>query len=272
MDISAAGYIPFEAFITVNEGSTTYLDTFLMVEGSEDETGVASGRITNAQTGSGVGNAALIVRRGWNNVDSGEVVATGVTSSAGDYSFELPLGNYTVYAERTGFIPTHINIVVQRGTTGSQNGAMTPIVETGSFRIVLTWGENPCDLDSHMVGERADGSSFHVYYNNKHAYDGDIEVCNLDVDDITSYGPETITLNPTTAEPYYYFVYHFSGSSNIANSSAKVRVYQGESLVLEVNAPIDGGSGRYWNVFAIVNGELVIRNDIADSANVEYAD
>lgn len=271
IEISASGYIGFTAYATVTENYNTYMETFLMVAGAESEIGTASGMINNALTGSGVGGVSLSIRKGWNNTEYGEVVSSTVTDSNGNYSVTLPLGNYTMVAEKSGYITGTVNIIVQSGTTGSQNGTITPIVSGDNFRIVLTWGQNPRDLDSHVVGTLSNGNAFHVYYNLKSQYDGDVEVCNLDVDDTTSYGPETITLNATTSNPYYYYIYRYAGSGTVATSEAKIKVYQGENLVATFNVPNDQGSGDYWNVFAIVNGELVIKNTITSNADVSYA-
>ena len=101
--------------------------------------------------------------------------------------------------------------------------------------------------------------------------DGDTEVCNLDIDDTTSYGPETITLNATTVQPYYYYVYRYAGSGTVAASEAQVKVYRGSELVQTFHVPTDLGSGDYWNVFAIVDGELQVRNTITSSAETSYA-
>lgn len=271
IEISASGYIGFTAYATVTENYNTYMETFLMVAGAESEIGTASGMINNALTGSGVGGVSLSIRKGWNNTEYGEVVSSTVTDSNGNYSVTLPLGNYTMVAEKSGYITGTVNIIVQSGTTGSQNGTITPIISGDNFRIVLTWGQNPRDLDSHVVGTLSNGNAFHVYYNLKSQYDGDVEVCNLDVDDTTSYGPETITLNATTSNPYYYYIYRYAGSGTVATSEAKIKVYQGENLVATFNVPNDQGSGDYWNVFAIVNGELVIKNTITSNADVSYA-
>lgn len=271
IEITADGYIAFTAYATVTENNNTYMETFLMVEGSENETGIASGTIYNALTGSGIEGVSLTVRSGWNNTGIGDVVATTTTGLNGSYSVTLPLGNYTMYATKDGYISAAINIIVQEGTTSAQDGTMTPVILGDSFRIVLTWGENPYDLDSHVVGTLSSGGSFHVYYSNKSQYDGDVEVCNLDVDDVTSYGPETITLNTTTENPYYYYIYRYAGSGTVASSSAQVKVYQGENLVATFNVPTDQGDGDYWNVFAIVNGELVVKNTITSSEDTSYA-
>lgn len=271
VEVNAPGYIEFTAYAKVMEGDNTYMETFLMIEGSENETGIAFGTINNALTGKGVEGVMLEVRSGWNNIENGEIVTTVTTDSSGNYNVTLPLGNYILNASKDGYISTMVNIVVQSGTTSSQNGTITPIITSDNFRIVLTWGANPRDLDSHVVGTLSSGSSFHVYYGHKSQYDGEVEVCNLDVDDISSYGPETITLNITTDAPYYYYIYRYAGSGMVASSGAQVKLYQGETSVATFNVPIDQGSGDYWNVFAIVNGELVLRNTITSAADTSYA-
>lgn len=271
IEIMASGYITFTSYATVSVNENTYMETFLLIEGSEGETGIASGNIYNALTGSGIEEVTLTIRKGWNNAEIGDVVATTTTESNGAYSVALPLGNYTMYATKDGYISTTVNIIVQEGTTSAQNGTMTPIISGDSFRIVLTWGENPRDLDSHVEGTLSSGTSFHVYYGHESQYDGDVEVCNLDVDDTTSYGPETITLNTVSDNPYYYYIYRFAGSGTVASSGAQIKVYQGENLVATFNVPTDQGTGDYWNVFAIVDGELIVKNTITSSKDTSYA-
>lgn len=269
--VKADGYIPFKAYAVVKENQTEYMQTFLMVEGEETDIGSAQGMITNALNGAGLGDVTLDVRKGWNNEDDGEILTTVTTDDYGAYLVTLPIGNYTLCASKEGFTPTMVNIIVQKTNSGNQNGTMTPVLSGDDYRIVLTWGENPSDLDSHVVGTLTSGESFHVYYGHKSQNDGQTEVCNLDVDDTTSYGPETITLRATTSNPYYYYIYRFAGTGTVASSGAQINVYQGERLITTFNVPTNLGSGDYWNVFAIVDGQLVVRNTITSSAETSYA-
>ncbi len=180
------------------------------------------------------------------------------------------MGNYTAIATKSGFLESTFNIVVQEGTTDNQNGTITPIVSGNDYRITLTWGKNPRDLDSHVEGTLSSGSHFHVYFSHKSQFDGDIEVCNLDYDDTTSYGPEHITLKTTSDKPYYYYIHRWAGSGTISSSSAKIQIHQGSTLIKEFNVPTSLGSGDYWNVFAIVNGRLVVRNTMTSSPETSY--
>lgn len=269
--VTADGYIEFNAFATIESRQEVFMETFLMVEGEETDIGEAIGTITNALTGNGVEGVTLDVRSGWNNTDSGDILTTVTTNASGDYTVTLPIGNYTLCASKAGYISTTINVVVQPNMCTTKNASMTPIISGDNFRIVLTWGASPSDLDSHVVGTLSSGSSFHVYYSDKSEYDGDVEVCNLDVDDTSSYGPETITLNTVTNEPYYYYIYNYSSSTGMITSEAQIKVYQGENLVATFNVPTNQADARYWNVFAIVNGELIVSNTITSSADLSYA-
>lgn len=260
-----------------------YMETIYLVPaewGDNTQNVFASGKITNALTGDALDGVTVKFRNGAGN-QSGSYVQTVAgldieltTDSSGQYyTAALPAGNYTLEASKDGFITGYANIVAGNSDVCSnQNIALTPELSGGTTRIVLTWAANPRDLDSHVVGTLTDGTVFHTYFGNKSDYDGDIEVCNLDVDDTTGYGPETITLNPTNSAPYYYYIHRWAGSGTVASSEANIKVYQGSTLIAQFNVPTDQGEEDYWNVFAIVNGNLIIRNTITSNAELNYAD
>lgn len=259
-----------------------YMETIYLTPASwaDDTQNVfASGKITNALTGEALEGVTVKFRNGSNN-QSGAYVQTVAgmdieltTDHSGQYyTAALPAGNYTLEASKDGFITGYVNIISGNSSVCSnQNLSITPELNADTIRIVLTWGANPRDLDSHVKGTLSGGNSFHVYFGHKSQYDGDVETCNLDVDDTTSYGPETITLNVTTSNPYYYYIYQYAGSGTLASSGAQVKVYQGENLIGTFNVPTDQGSSRYWNVFAVVDGNIVVNNTITAAPDVSYA-
>lgn len=260
--ISADGYIPFDCSQYVAEGQTVYVETFLMVEGSEgdNDTGRISGTITNAVTGYYVPNVELIVRRGWANTYGDEIVATTQTNASGHYDMELPIGNYTILMNKDKYTANYMNVAITKNGNMESNGVITPNDESdipvGDLRVVLTWGEYPSDLDSHMYGPTSDGSGdqFHVYYSDKkYKYNGEIQ-CFLDVDDTSSYGPETVTVySMNQSGVYHYYVHDYSNrnwysSTEMANSEAKVQVYIGQQMIMSFNVPTDQ-EGIIWHVF-----------------------
>lgn len=270
--VTADGYCKLVLYTNVYVNYTTYLETMLLVENDEDATGIAKGVVTSALTGRGLSGVSLTVRQGWSNIDKGDVVATTTTDSDGSYSLSLPVGNYTVVAELDEYIPASFNIVVQKGITSDQNGSMSMDLDGEDFRIVLTWGENPRDLDIHIVGPTEDNDEFHVYFSDMNYIENDTTICKLDVDDTTSYGPETITLLTLQDNPYYCFIHHYSGYGTLTTSSASVQVYSGSQLVASFAVPNIESDGVIWNIFAIVDGQIVVRNTITDSPELTYAD
>ena len=95
------------------------------------------------------------------------------------------------------------------------------------LQFTLTWGEEPRDLDSHLFTPEIPGTydtiAYHVYY----ASPGNAQsapFADLDVDDVTSYGPEHITIWDEFPGTYSYAVYHYSGTGTIVTSGAEVGV------------------------------------------------
>jgi hypothetical protein len=90
------------------------------------------------------------------------------------------------------------------GCTAIGNFALTDPLA----RIVLTWGELPYDLDSHLVG--ANGL-VHVYYSSQGSLAA-APFIELDTDDTSSFGPEVISIvHGATAQRYRYCVHNYSG-------------------------------------------------------------
>ena len=140
--------------------------------------------------------------------------------------------------------------------------------ESDRIRIVLTWGENPWDLDSHLVGPGASWNKgrFHVYYAQPIYYadgsynsDDSIYMAELDYDDVTSYGPEITTIHQLANGEYregdYYFYVHDytngynSNSSEMAASGATVKIYKGDSgTPINTFTITPGRTGTFWEV------------------------
>lgn len=258
--ISANGYLPFESMQKVRGGEIVFVETFLMVEGVEGSNakGTIGGEIKNSVTGGVVPGATLTIRKGWNNLD-GEIIETVIVDENGRYEVELPIGNYTILMEKEDFVSQHFNVAVTQNGSQNNNASLAPEgsseIPSGQLRIVLTWGDKPSDLDSHLIGPTAEGdSSFHVYYSDKNYYYNGEKYVDLDVDDTSYYGPETVTVyNMNENGVYSYYIHDYSnkrvnGNTVLAESRAKVEVYVGDTLVMVYNVPTSG-VGTVWHVF-----------------------
>lgn len=262
LEFSKMGYqIKTLSNIAVTANATTTVETVYLMKGTGAGTGDVSGKILNALTGAGVGGVAVNLRDG-SDTRTGPTVAATVTDNNGTYSFtDLSEGVYTAEVIGTGYITTYFTVICIAGTTSpNQNAAISPVLATGETRIVLTWGQTPDDLDSHLTGPAPDSSRFHIYFGNpEYSYAG-TKYADLDLDDTSSYGPETTTIYKQISGTYKFYVHDFTngGSTNsaaLSNSGAVVNVYRGNSVVATFNVPANQG-GTVWTVFEL-NGDAI---------------
>lgn len=146
-------------------------------------------------------------------------------------------------------------------------------IKTSRVKITLRWGANPADLDSHLTGPTSTtGPRFHVYYRQpNYLMDGTYtnaaqnEVrrsADLDYDDTTSYGPETITIRNLVPGDYYFYVNDFTNgdsanSTALSHSGAIVTVLKPGQNTGGTIFRVNGSSpGTTWTVF-----KLTIRED-----------
>jgi hypothetical protein len=127
------------------------------------------------------------------------------------------------------------------------------------LQFTLTWGENPWDLDSHLFTPEIPGDpdtiAYHVYY----ASPGNAQFppyADLDVDDVTSFGPEHITVWDEFPGTYSYAIYHYSGTGTIVTSEAQVGVLMPDGTLQSFSVPTDASaSSNYWWHVCNVDGE-----------------
>ena len=228
------------------------------------------GTVRDAVTNEEVADVTMKFRKGY-NVASGHAVKTVVTDENGSYYVEgLDYGYYTVELIKDGYITAYA--VLQAAATNwsdaeredalSQDLLISPLLlADDSIRVVLSWGSDPKDLDSHIVGTLSNGMDFHVYFADPNVYETDGSVAaNLDRDDVDGEGPETVTLQWREDVEYRYYVHLFAGEGTISGSGAKIQVYSGTTLLQTISVPEGSDTMRYWNVFSFKNGQVKVNN------------
>lgn len=218
--------------------------------------------MTHAVTGEKLEGANVVIK----NRATGETVATGKTDEYGTFEQKMEYGKYDVVFSKKDFMSAkHTFEMDLTELPVSMNFALTPKIE--EFRIVLTWGAFPKDLDAHLAGPNPDGGNFHIWWRNKIMIGGKNF---LDVDDQRAYGPETITIYKPAAGTYSYAVHNFSGrsrrnSKDLSFSHAHVDVYANGKLQASFDAP-RGMRGNVWHVFDIdAQHNVVAKNKMYDS-------
>lgn len=263
--ITADGYLPVNQYITVeDETSGVYTaPTIYVAEVSRDVGGIR-GVVQDATTLDPIDGVDIQLRYGANN-PNGEVVQSAVSES-GEFEFEdIRAGTYTAYFSKEGYISDFLVTPVSGGERREDYTMnLAPDISTeGGYRIVLTWGEDPRDLDSHLFTPSIEGNEYHVYFANQGNLDRP-PYAELDVDDVTSFGPETITIEERYSGTYYYSVYKYAGAGPITASDAEIALYDENGLVRTWNVPTEG-TGRWWNVLEIdgATGQVTSVNSIS---------
>jgi len=269
VEFSKLGYISAQYYnISVEYNMVNYLETVLQIDETHSGTGNVAGRIIHSITGNGVSNLTIGLREGINATD-GVFVKTTQTGSDGIYSFSnLAAGYYTAEVSGTGYNTTYFTVICVGGTiTDNQDATVSPILSEDETRIILTWGLEPRDLDSHLTGPSLDDSRFHVYYAQRiYSYSG-ITYADLDRDDVDSYGPETTTIYQQIPGLYRFSVHDYSNRSSsnslaLSNSGAQVNVYKGCELVRTFNVP-SNQEGTLWTVFEMDGDNIVPINSMS---------
>jgi len=159
---------------------------------------------------------------------------------------------------------------------------MSPVLSNDEWRIVLTWGESPRDLDSHLIFYNENQwwtRCPEMYYGLPQASCGGVSA-SLNVDDTSSFGPEVTTLYIPRdgcswgyqCEKWVYKVRNYSGrydtSNGWAESQAVVMLYNGDHLagtytVGEHGHTTDNGRGygseKDWTLLSIdSNGQVAL--------------
>ena len=256
--ISARGYRTLTSIQKVENDAVKYTEHILLMDDTQNGEGTAGGVIKNAVTGDVLEGATVYVRENWNNKSGAYVSGVVVTTnSRGEYTLSgLPVGYYTVEATKDGFMPNYANILVQSSNPKTDhNFTLSPILPDDYIQIVLRWGSTPRDLDSHLIGKTSTGGEFDVHYAKKTYSENGVQYADLDVDDTTSYGPETITIKEKINGPCVYAVHDYTNRSSTSSdklgySEAFVTVYKGGQEYATYNVPA-GAVGTYWVVFEL---------------------
>lgn len=229
------------------EESTLHFPTITLVDNNYEEGNLSikvTDRLGNTINGF---NAEILNHTGINVDANSQNVNTGYIST-------LPKSDYTVHITKEGYNAGQNECTVTANQTTECQVVIVAdsVIAEGQISAVLSWGATPSDLDSHLVRKTNGSQDYHVYYGHRSDTDA-----NLDRDDTSSFGPETITISSVNENSVYtYYVHNYSGGggSVLANSGAKLELnFNGTQK--SFNVPHE--EGRYWKVFEIDHGRII---------------
>ncbi len=272
---SLAGYLSTTLQALISAPSTI-LETILLVK-STGLTSTVNGVVRNARNNQGIADVTVFLSQGQGGAQSG-ALATKQTDSNGIFSFSgLESGVYSLFVSARQYSNCGRTVIslgsnATADQTATQDVFCSPIGETNQVRIVLTWGENPGDLDAHLTGPNAsDANRFHVFW--RTAFRGS-ETANpfalLDTDKTDKFGPETITISRLNSGVYRYSVHDFTNrrsatSTALGSSGAKVELYLPDAFAPRIFY-VPNQRGTLWTVFELTgsmdNVTVTPRNDM----------
>ena len=204
-------------------------------------------RFFDAVSGDPVNNASISIAN----------IGEFTTDGEGKITFpRQPDGMLSVHFKKDEYIPASFDVEVIAETMFFNRFSVSPVLSIDQFRVVLDWDQSPNDLDAHFIKER----HYHISYRNTRVLsDGTGQ---LDRDEMRGYGPETITVEQIDSDGnYLYSVHNYSQKINpratpLSRSKATVRVYGNNELLKTYMVP-STHRGETWNVFRIINGQVV---------------
>lgn len=249
--------------------------------------GSIEGTVTDAANGEAVPEGITIRLYEGENNTWGTPIAETKTGENGQYKFEnVAPGYYTLQFVDLRNTEEALYVIASKGAIVKENATVTidqiisKRIDDGQVRFVLHWDnedeENDTvasDLDSHLVGPGASGDEkFHVYFEHKNysAADSDEKYVDLDVDDTSYLGPETITIYKNVNGIYHYYVHNYTDNSadryynhqtRLATSKPYVEVIRGNVRIAEFNLA-ETAQGNVWDVctYNSVTGEVTSIN------------
>jgi hypothetical protein len=218
------------------------IDFLFLNPGQEITATTVTGTVRNAVNGQPLAFASVSVNGGVPTFTSVQGVFT-ITN--------VPAGSATITATASGFFPYTNTFALTAQPINTVGFSLSPtITGTNTVRLVLNWGANPRDLDSHLETPNIGGQTHHVYFGNR----GSpflAPFAELDVDDTSGFGPETITISTLSPGTYHYYIHNFSSSPGFDVSGATAQIYTSAGLVATVQVPTTNSTGNYWYVARI---------------------
>lgn len=174
----------------------------------------------------------------------------GLTNGSGNFSVPVRSTGSMIVSGRLGARLSNVLATATNGSSVTLPECLT-LPSATAATVRLTWGEAPRDLDSylHVPNEPV------IYYGNRGTL-LNAPYANLDVDDVTGFGPEVTTIRRPRVGIYRFFVNNYSRTFNPGMTESPARVelnYAGRTVVF--TPPGNEGTSLNWHVFDLRIGQ-----------------
>ena len=220
-------------------------------------TGTVAGKILHAITGVPVVGATVTVG-----------ARSTTTNAFGIYTLaNVPAGARTVTTSADGFTNRTDPVTIAANANTFQYSALVPVSAANNITIVLTWGANPQDLDAHLSGpDVVHGGRFEAVFFDP----SPVPYASLSMDVVTSFGPETDTVQTYTGGvfvpgDYHFWAENYSMEAGYDTAHALATLFQGGVQIAQfASTTASGNPGAVvWYAFnftltATATGQIAI--------------
>ncbi len=176
-------------------------------------------------------------------------IQSATTNGSGQFTVLAPPNSSLVLQGRRGAFLTNA-LAVNVGSSAVSIPTCLTIPTTNAATMRLTWGASPSDIDSHLHVP----GGYHVYYVTRGTLSAE-PYANLDVDDVTGFGPEVTTIRRPKIGIYRFYLHNFSQTFSPGMTGSPTRVelnYAGRTVVF--SPPTGEGTALYWHLFDLEIG------------------
>ena len=182
-------------------------------------------------------------------------ITTTFTDSNGNFSLPVRRDSQMLVVSQNGNRTSNAKSILTNGNNYRiTDGCLTVSTANDSLSIRLTWGEEPYDVDSHLLTPSGD----HIYFANEGSLSA-APFTNLDVDDTDSFGPEFITVRNLMVGRYRYGVENYSETKNPGLKDSPISIFltgptiRSRTLTPTVND--NNTDSIFWHSFDLVVDE-----------------
>jgi hypothetical protein len=174
--------------------------------------------------------------------------ASGLTNASGSFTVSMKKNATAVFTGVKGDLLSNSVSKTSLAVDLTDNACLVlGSTAANSVKIKLSWGENPEDVDSHLITP----SGEQIFYQNEGSL-GIAPFANLDVDDVTSFGPEVITVRRLMVGTYSYGIQLFDGVGSLTASPARVELSIGSTLRVFTPPAGEVANTRFLRMFNLV--------------------
>jgi hypothetical protein len=241
------------------------------------------GTITD-DTGNPLQNVSVALYQSGSSIGTHPSDATAVTDEDGIWEATVTINVtsrvYTIFISQNGYIDVMSSVAVFYEAADTIHSGTIALPESefdDVYRITVTWGANPPDLDAHLTGPDGTNGRFRLYWANQRVETAEGEPhARLIADRRTGYGPETVAISALQSGTYRFSVHNYNAngvagdSLLVLTSGATVRIFSDSGIEHEYTITADdfpsGAAGNLWRVFEIdgTTGDIEFINQLYD--------